>query len=171
MCLSNSRCTEGLLQRLEALNQNANEHQRANVTIVYSSIDGLTSNPLSWCYLRNRFPNITFTLGIRLPEDDNHSVIRSFAFAHSDRHNAIRWAVYSVDVLSCLYPPLRGECSRSICAYPDNMALVSCDSNTIDAHKQFITIQLASHRWRRARQAAVGWQGPTYRHVSLSSSN
>lgn len=114
VCLSNSRCTEGLLQRLEALNQNANEHQRANVTIVYSSIDGLTSNPLSWCYLRNRFPNITFTLGIRLPEDDNHSVIRSFAFAHSDRHNAIRWAVYSVDVLSCLYPPSGRECSHSL---------------------------------------------------------
>lgn len=155
VCLSDSKWTKQVLSWLEAVDHSAKIDQRRNVTIIYSSMDGLTSNPLSWCYLRNRFPKIIFTLGVRLPYDDNHSVVPSFAY--SDRPNAGSWAVYSVDILSCLCPPLRGECSRSIRADPDDTALVSCDRNTIDAHRQFISFQLASCHWRpRIRKRRLG---------------
>jgi len=40
---------------------------------------------------------------------------------------------------------------------PDDTALVSCDRNTIDAHRQFISFQLASCRWRpRVRKLRLG---------------
>lgn len=92
--------------------------ERAKVAIVTSCIDGATSNPLTWCALCTEFPALQFDLFVLTPDDPNHHFV---PVKHAA--SVTPWAIYSVDLLAALYPPVHNELGDIIQPVPYDVGL------------------------------------------------
>jgi hypothetical protein len=137
------RCLQ-TIQTVAACNA---EPTRRRVVLVGTSTDAITSNPLSWSWLTNRFPGISFLVAISPPSDMNRINIPTFS-TYPDG-SEIRWCFYSVDVLAALYQPEPHEMDRDVQLSPVHVDIGAYHADVVDAHKLFIVKQLASHRWEQ----------------------
>ena len=150
------------LQYLDASNPFDN---RTRVVIMGTSIDHATSNPLSWSWLVNAFPKISFTLAVSPPQYGNHSGVPTFS---------VRTTTDDVDLLAALYEalphkqtiilrPVRIHIDLDL--YPAEVVeLIGCLSK-----------QAASLRWRMFHSSqnvssVVGWENVTRRNTFIISS-
>jgi hypothetical protein len=158
------------LQYLDASNPSDN---RTRVVIMGTSIDHATSNPLSWSWLVNAFPKISFLLAVSPPRDGNHSGVPTFSVRTTT--DDVLWCVYDVDLLAALYQPLPHEQTilvRPACIRVD---LGSYPAGVIEAHKVFIIEQLASLRWRtfhsgQGGSPVIGWENVIRRNTFIIGS-
>lgn len=95
--------------------------------------------PMSWCALCTGFPALQFDLFVLTPDNPNHQ------FVPVDHAASVApWAVYSVDLLAALYPPVYNELT-------DIVQPVACDlerwhADTLKSHCQFLKLQLYHYR-------------------------
>lgn len=122
-----------------------------HVAIALTSVDAISSDPLSWCMLRSRYPDLTFTVMLLVPDDNNHTPIQG----HRTNTEAC-WSVFDVDLLASMYPPLPHEIRGFARASP---ATRTYQPHVMDAHQTFITLQMGSLRWRSQRTAVDIWRG------------
>jgi hypothetical protein len=148
---------QDLMACLQSVHVVSSDTRRRRVVLVGISIDAITCNPLSWTWLVNRFPGISFMVAIFLPPDDNHANVPSCLTSASGA--TVRWSLYSVDPFAALYHPLPHKQSEGLEMPGAHVDTGTYHAHVLDAHKVFIVKSLAAFRWRQHYpiSAAIGW--------------
>lgn len=124
-----------------------------------SSVDGVTTNPLTWNTLCTEFPELHFSLHTFVTLGDQRLCIQV-----PQSEPGRRWSIGDVDLLAQMYQPTPHELTDIVA--PTTYDIKNWDEERIAVHRQFLVLQLAALRWRVSGVAADIWPAGSYRLLS-----